>query len=165
MAAETSADPVREAVVFRLGGQSYALPIEAVQEIQQIVAMTDVPETAQGVIGMVNLRGDIVPAVDLRRVLGMETREFGLQTPMIISRLGGSLVALVVDEVEDVAVLPEGCVQDAGDFLELADRLIGLCRLDTDLIFLLDPDRLLARDARTPEEPAPRKRRTRKKAE
>ncbi len=154
----------REAVVFLLGGQRYALPIDAVQEIQQIVAMTDVPESAQGVIGMVNLRGDVIPAVDLRRLLKMEAHAFDLQTPMVIARLSGSLVALVVDEVEDVAALPEGCIQGAGEFLELADRLIGVCRLETELVFLLDPEALLVRGGADRGRAQP-ERRSRKKAQ
>jgi chemotaxis signal transduction protein len=149
----------REAVVFMLAGQRYALPIGAVQEIQQICAMSEVPETSPGIIGMINLRGLVIPAVDLRRALGMEALAFALQTPMVIARIGGDLVALVVDEVEDVAALPEGCIQPPGDFLDLADRLIGVCRLDNELVFLLDPARLLARNT------AKAKRRTRKKSE
>lgn len=153
---------VREAVVFLLAGQRYALPISAVQEIQQIVAMNDVPETVPGVIGMINLRGAVIPVVDLRRALGLEAGAIVQQTPMVISRVGGSLVALVVDEVEDVALLPEGCFQHADEMLELADRLLGLCRLEGGLVFLLDPDRLLKWKSKTAA--APRKR-TRKKAE
>lgn len=148
---------VREAVVFMLGGQRYALPIEAVQEIQQIVAMNEVPETMPGIVGMINLRGEVIPAVDLRRALGMEAREYALQTPMVIARLGSSLVALVVDEVEDVRILPAGSVQAPGEYLDIAERLIGVCRVESELIFLLDPERLLERRAG--------KRRTRKKAE
>lgn len=152
---------VREAVVFVLAGQRYALPITAVQEIQQIVAMNEVPETVRGVVGMINLRGDVIPAIDLRRALGIETAPYQAQTPMVIARVRDSLVALIVDEVEDVSMLPDGCLQHADAMLELADRLIGLCRLDSGLVFLLDPDRLLP-DAKA--KAAPRKR-TRKKAE
>lgn len=152
-------EEIREVVVFRLGGQRYALPIEAVQEIQQIVAMSEVPESQPGVIGMINLRGDVIPALDLRRSLGMETQEFSLQTPMVIARVSGGLVSLVVDEVEDVAALPIDCLQEPGEYLELAERLIAVCRVDSDLIFLLDPDRLFVRT-----KPA-RKRATRRKAE
>jgi chemotaxis signal transduction protein len=147
----------REAVVFLLGNQRYALPIGAVQEIQQLVAMSEVPETLPGIVGMINLRGVVIPAVDLRRALGMEARSFTLQTPMVVARISGELVALIVDEVEDVALLPEGCMQEPGDFLELADRLIGVCRVDNELIFLLDPERLLPK--------ARSKRRARKKSE
>lgn len=154
---------IHEAVVFVLAGQRYALPIDAVQEIQQIVAMNEVPETLPGVIGMVNLRGEVIPAVDLRRALALEAAPIGVQTPMIIARVTGSLVALVVDEVEDVVPLPPGALQDAGDILPLSDRLIGLCRLDSGLVYLLDPDRLLGGKPEKPKA-APRKR-TRKKAE
>jgi purine-binding chemotaxis protein CheW len=134
-----------EVVVFLLGDQRYALPIEAVQEIQQIVAMNEMPDSTPGVVGMINLRGAVIPAVDVRLLLGMEPRGYGLQTPMVIAKVSGGLVALLVDEVEDVATLPEGCLQPPDGIYEMADRLIGVCRLDAGLIFLLDPDRLIVR--------------------
>jgi chemotaxis signal transduction protein len=94
---------------------------------------------------MINLRGAVIPAVDVRLLLGMEPRGYGLQTPMVIAKVSGGLVALLVDEVEDVATLPEGCLQPPDGIYEMADRLIGVCRLDAGLIFLLDPDRLVVR--------------------
>jgi purine-binding chemotaxis protein CheW len=138
---------VGEAVVFMLAGQRYALPIGAVQEIQQIVSMTDVPDSTPGVVGMVNLRGGVIPAVDMRRLLRMEPRAYDLQTPMIIARVGGGLVALLVDEVEDVVALPSSCLQVPDGIYELADRLLAVCRFEAELIFLLDPEKLVTRRA------------------
>jgi purine-binding chemotaxis protein CheW len=162
MATGGAVPQVREMVVFRLGNQRYALPIEAVQEIQQLVAMSDVPESVQGVIGMVNLRGEVIPAVDLRLMLGMKAEPYELQTPMVIARLSGSLVALVVDEVDDVLQIPAGGLQEPDELLELAERLLGVCQLEGGLVFLLDPDRLVVK---APQPKAPAKRRSRKKAE
>jgi len=165
-AATAAAPDVREIVVFVLAGQRYALPIEAVQEIQQIVAMSAVPGVTPGLVGMLNLRGEIVPVVDARLLLGMETAEYTLETPMVIAHAGSSLVALLVDEVEDVVTPPPGCMQAPGEVYELADRLLGVCRLEEGFVFLLDPARLIQTAVRTePAEPAPSKRkRSRKKA-
>jgi len=60
---------------------------------------------------MVNLRGHVIPAVDLRQIVGMPTQDYTLETPMIICRVRGQLIALVVDQVEDVIELPAGCLQ------------------------------------------------------
>lgn len=138
-------EDINEAVVFVLAGQRYALPIQAVQEIQQIVAMNDVPDSTPGVVGMVNLRGMVIPAVDVRRLLRMESRGYELQTPMIITRLSGGLVALIVDEVEDVVSLPRHSLQAPDGVYEMAERLLAVCRLENELVFLLDPDRLITR--------------------
>jgi purine-binding chemotaxis protein CheW len=104
---------VDEVVAFFLGGQRYALPIERVQEIQQIVALSEVPEIDEAVVGMVNLRGEVIPVVDGRRLIGLPVEPYTLETPMVICHYEGKLVALVVDEVQDVLGLPAGCLQDA----------------------------------------------------
>jgi len=130
-------------VAFFLGGQRYALPIERVQEIQQIVAFSEVPESRQSVVGMVNLRGEVIPAVDVRRLVGLPQQDYCLETPMIICRHGGQLVALLVDEVQDVLGLPVGCVQEAPALNALSSKMIGVARLDDGLAYLLDLDKLL----------------------
>lgn len=134
---------VERAVAFYLGGQRYAIPLDRINEIQQIVAFSEVPAGGQGVVGMINLRGSVIPAIDLRRVVGLEPREYTLETPMIITRAGTHTVALIVDAVEDVLELPEGCLQGAPPMHALSSKMIGVCRMPDGLIYLLDIDRLL----------------------
>lgn len=137
--------PVGLAVAFRLDGQRYALPIERVQEIQQIVAFSEVPsDDGAAVVGMVDLRGLVIPAVDVRALVGLPAIDYSLETPMVIARLGdGSLAALVVDEVLDVIELPEECLQEAPALHTMADRLAGVARLDDGLAYVVDLDRLV----------------------
>jgi purine-binding chemotaxis protein CheW len=135
---------VERAVVFVLGSQRYGIPIDSVNEIQQIVAFADVPADGLGVVGMVNLRGEVVPAIDVRVLVGMETRPYTLETPMIITRVGAHVVALIVDRVEDVVELPEGCLQAASPMHALSSKMLGVARLGDGLVYLLDVDRLLA---------------------
>jgi purine-binding chemotaxis protein CheW len=130
-------------VVFDLEEQRYALPIEQVQEIQQLVEPTRVPDTSSALLGMVNLRGTVVPALDLRGLLGLERRAYDLQTPMVICRVGERLAAIVVDEVEDVIDVPSDCMQTPSKIYDLADKMVGVCRLESGLIFVLDVERLL----------------------
>lgn len=136
-------DFFEQVVVFYMGGQRYAVPIERVQEIQQIVAFSEVPSGGSGVVGMVNLRGHVIPAVDLRQLVGMPREEYSLETPMIICRLGGQLVALVVDEVQDVIELPPGCLQAAPPMHALSSKMIGVARLSDGLVYVLDLDLVL----------------------
>jgi purine-binding chemotaxis protein CheW len=130
-------------VVYFVDGQRYALPIEVVQEIQQIVALSEIPDDSGSVVGVINLRGEVVPAMDIRRILGLSTSEYGLQTPMIFTRTPRGLVAMIVDEVEDVVEVPEGCMQQASAGYDLADKLLGVCRLDERMIFVFDIERLV----------------------
>jgi len=142
-AAAETCDMIERVVAFFLGGQRYALPIERVREIQQIVAFSEVPSGGQGVVGMVNLRGQVIPAVDMRRLVGLEVREYNLETPMIIAEVGDESVAVLVDEVQDVFELPPDCLQDAPALHQLSSKMIGVARLADGLVYVLDIDKLL----------------------
>lgn len=132
-------------VVFHLQGTRYALPLECVQEIQQIVAFSEVPGGSNGLLGLLNLRGEVIPAVDLREALGMEVTQRTLETPMVIARVDdSSLVALVVDGVEDVLDLPADCLQEPPAMHTLSAKLLGVCHLEDGLVFLFDIEALLA---------------------
>lgn len=137
---------IERAVAFYLGGQRYALPLERVNEIQQIVAFSETLDSNSSVVGMVNLRGRVIPAVDLRRLVGLEPQEYTLETPMIITETHGQTVALIVDEVQDVLELPEDCLQDAPPLHALSSKMIGVCRMPDGLMNLLDIDLLLSVD-------------------
>jgi chemotaxis signal transduction protein len=155
IAAEETVDQTKEAagpaeivraVAFFLGGQRYALPLERVHEIQQIVAFSETTDDLSSVVGMVNLRGSVIPAIDMRVLVGLERLPYTLETPMIITDTDGQLVALIVDEVQDVLELPEGCMQDAPALHALSSKMIGVCRMPDGLMNLLDIDLLLSAD-------------------
>ena len=133
-------------VAFYLSGQRYGFSIDRVREIQQIVAFSSVPAEDRGVVGMVNLRGRVIPAVDVRRLVGLEAREYTLETPMVICEAGGGLVAMLVDEVQDVFELPQGCLQDVPALHQLASKMIGVARLEDGLVYVLDLDRIVSPD-------------------
>lgn len=140
---DAAAVVVDQMIAFHLAGQRYGLPIDSVQEIQQIVSFSQ-QNGSGAVVGMVNLRGEVIPAIDMRALLGLEHLDYNVNTPMIICRSAQGLVALVVDEVEDVITLPVDCVAVPPKLHNLADRMIGVCRLGTDLVYLLDVERLVA---------------------
>jgi len=134
---------VERVVAFFLGGQRYALPIERVREIQQIVAFSEMPSAGSGVVGMVNLRGNVVPAVDMRLLVGLEPVEYTLETPMIITDVRNEKLALLVDEVQDVFELAPGCLQESPALHSLSASMIGVARMDDGLIYVLDVDELV----------------------
>lgn len=141
---EVSVLELDRAVAFHLAGQRYAMPIERVQEIQQIVEFSEVPQSGGAVVGMVNLRGAVIPAVDLRRLLGLPDQEYDLETPMIICRVRGHILAVVVDGVEDVLILPPGCVQAAPPMHQFSDRMLGVAMLEDGLLYLLDLEKVFS---------------------
>jgi purine-binding chemotaxis protein CheW len=140
---DSGCDWIERVVAFYLADQRYALPIERVQEIQHIVAFSEVPSGGAAVVGMVNLRGSVIPAVDLRALVGLPEAQYCLETPMIICQARGDLVALLVDGVEDVIELPSGCLQEPPAMHALASKMLGVARLESGLVYILDLDPLL----------------------
>lgn len=134
---------VDRVVVFSLDGQRYALPIENVQEIQQVVEFTPVPDAHPALLGMVDVRGVVTPAVDMGVLLGLGPRRIALDTPMLLFLSSGRLVAAVVDEVDDVFEVAPTSMQAPSDLYSLKDRMIGVCKIGDDLVIVLDPDRLV----------------------
>lgn len=118
-----------------VGGEQYALPVERVQEVVEVGQLTPVPGTPEGVIGLRNLGGDIVPAVDLARILGVE-RERAPGRLVVVERTAGR-TALAVDAVIDVGQLPGELAEHDSPYL-LASTVI-----DGTMVGLLDLDVVL----------------------
>ncbi|HET6352399.1 MAG TPA: chemotaxis protein CheW [Coriobacteriia bacterium] len=131
-------------VVFYVGDQRYSLPIEQVAEIQQVVEFSPAPSDARGLLGMLDLRGQVIPAIDGRELLSEKVTPLNIQMPMIVCRTKGGSIALVVDAVHDVLRVPEGCMQDAPQLHAHSASMIGVARFGVELIYVLDADRILA---------------------
>jgi purine-binding chemotaxis protein CheW len=130
-------------ITFWAGTQRYALPIDRVREIQQIVAFAEVPDETGLVLGMVDVRGEIVPVVDIRTLIGLPREPYTLDTPMIVMLGAGGPVALIVDAVDTVVDLPAEGAGPAPVMHSLASRILGVHHLDDGLVFVLDADALL----------------------
>jgi purine-binding chemotaxis protein CheW len=135
--------PLSTAVTFRAGQQRYALPIERVREIQKIVAFAEVPDDNGMVTGMVDIRGEIVPVVDVRSLLGLPNAPYTLDTPMVVVSSGFGPVALVVDAVDAVIAISSDEAAAVPEMHSLASRTLGVHRADDELVLLLDIDALL----------------------
>lgn len=129
-------------VTFRVARQVYALPLAAVLQVVRLPALTIIPEAPPELCGLLNLRGDFVPVLDARTVLG-EPPAVALESQIIVLRAAGeSSFGLLVDEVDSVRHCP------AGSFAPLAqgsDLLIGMLRERDHAAMMLDPVALAAR--------------------
>lgn len=135
--------PTDRVLVFRVADQHYALPIDRVQEVQRICAFA-ADGFGGSVVGMVDLRGSVIAAIDLHALLGLGPGELTLDTQMVIFAGDGDLVALLVDKVEDVVVLPEGPLRSAPKRHALAAKTLGVMGSGDELVLLLDMASLLA---------------------
>lgn len=131
-------------LTFRLEGGEYALDIRDVIEVLSMVALAPMPQAQPWLAGMLNLRGRVMPVLDLRRRLDLAPRPYGLDTPIIVVRQADRPVGLIVDEAVEVLTLPDQALTGP-DALAGADHPVSaVARLDDRLIMLLDLDRICA---------------------
>ena len=147
MAVETKAQIVEEqVVVFSLAGELYGLDISRVQGIIKMPEVTRVPRAAEFVEGVINLRGEIVPIIDLRKRFGLGQQEDSVDTRIINVEMGDHLVGLIVDAVEEVLNIPSDVIEPPPDLVTTVDSayLRGIAKLEDRLVILLDLDRVLS---------------------
>ena len=136
----------REVLSFRLGAEEYGIDILTVQEIRSHEAPTRIAHAPGFLKGVMNLRGVIVPVVDMRVKFRLERADYGPTTVMIVLNVGGRVVGMVVDSVSDVIRLADAQVRAVPDVGCPIERrfLTGIGTLDDRMLILLDIERLMA---------------------
>jgi purine-binding chemotaxis protein CheW len=134
---------------FQLSKEEYGIAILKVREIIGMVDITSLPRTPDFILGVVNLRGRIIPVVDLRRKFGMEPTAFTNETCIIVVDCGGDgesafRVGCIVDSVSEVMTIsaehfegPPRCANSSGDYID------GLAKLKDRVLILLDIDKVI----------------------
>jgi purine-binding chemotaxis protein CheW len=146
-AAEAKADAAHAAqfVGFRLADQGYAFPIGRIQEIVIPSATARVPEVPAYVEGVANLRGTIIPIINLRLLFGLEPRIADGETRTVVVNLGPRTIGCTVDAVTRVMRIAADHIQPPPDAVVQASRpfIQGFARVGEDLLIVLDVDNLL----------------------
>jgi purine-binding chemotaxis protein CheW len=137
-----------EVVTFRLGDEEYGIDIQKVQELRGYDAVTRIANAPEYIKGVVNLRGIIVPIIDMRVKFNLGTPSYDQFTVVIVLNIRGRVVGMVVDSVSDVITLTADQIKPApemGSVLD-TDYLIGLGTLDERMLILVDIGRLMSSD-------------------
>jgi len=129
-----------QVVSFRLGPEEYGVDIAQVQEINRMVAVTNVPRAPVFMEGVINLRGQLIPIIDLRTRFGMPRAEHTKNTRIVVTEIGTKRVGMVVDSVSEVLRLPLDAIEPAPDMITGLDTeyIRGVGKIDDRLIILLD---------------------------
>jgi len=135
----------REYLTFRLGQEEYGIDILKVQEIRGYEDPTRIANAPSFLKGVVNLRGTIVPIVDLRMRFGCDSAEYNSFTVTIVLHLGQRTIGVVVDSVSDVMNIPSDAVRPAPEMTSAVDAvyLRGLAQLGERMVILLDIESML----------------------
>ncbi len=133
-------------LTFFLEHEEYGLEILKVQEIIGMMDITPVPRTPEYICGVINLRGKVIPIVDLRRKFGMPSADRTAETCVIVVEANRLQTGIVVDQVSEVLDIPEGNIEDAPAFGSdvRTDYILGIGKSEGRVKLLLDIDRALA---------------------
>ncbi len=142
-------------VTFKINEERYGLPIEIIVEISMVLATTFVPRTADFVLGVGNVRGQILPVIDLARRLKLKRKSIPPKPRVLIVRHNGEPHAIVVDEVEHVVSLPPEAMEETpggigsarADFVAALGRHEGQLTIILDLNQVLDPSAFVLRSS------------------
>ena len=136
-------------LTFELGGEVYGLEILKVQEIIGIMTVTRVPRTPDFVRGVINLRGKVIPVVDLRIKFGLEAKDDTEKTCIIVVQVKQKdsevTMGIIVDEVSEVLDIAAAQIEAAPEFGAdiQANFILGMGKVDKKVVMLLDVDRVL----------------------
>ncbi len=130
-------------LIFQIAGHECAIPCEQVQEVISIAATVQSPGQPSTIEGFLNLRGEAIPVVMLRRLFALPEIEPGIHTPVIIARLGDTLTGLLVDRVNEVAMIDAEEIKPLAENHSLNQCADAYVTFDGRRVVLLDCDRLL----------------------
>lgn len=144
-ARQTEPDPVSQWVTFQLDAEVYGIRVMQVQEVVRVPDIAPVPGAPEYVLGIINLRGNVVTVIDTRRRFSLAPREHDDATRIVIVEAKGHVVGLLVDNVAEVVELRASQIETAPNVgNEKTSRFIeGVHSRDNELLILVDVDRLL----------------------
>lgn len=130
---------------FKVGPEMYALDIMRIKEIIRPQRLTPVPKAPAFIEGVINLRGAVIPVVDLRKRFDQPVRSDNRSERVLICTLAGKVVGLIADEVTEVRRYTRQDVQPAPQFLKGkgSEYFLGVCRKDDELVMLIDLEKIL----------------------
>ncbi|HLS06500.1 MAG TPA: chemotaxis protein CheW [Bacillota bacterium] len=135
----------QKVIVFQLADEEYALSVNQVGSIERMLTITRVPQVADFVKGVINLRGVVTPVIDLRNRFNLPESEYTDATRIIVTYIDEKEVGLIVDAANDVIDIPEEAIEPAPSVVGSIDvnYISGVAKLEDRLLILLDLAKVL----------------------
>lgn len=135
----------RQLVVFDLASEAYGVNIGTAREIIRMQQITHVPEAQQYVDGVINLRGRVIPVIDLRKRFGLAVSEQTENSRIVVVDSAGEDIGVIVDAVTEVLRVPAGAIESASSLITTEDSyyMDGIAKIGNRLLILLDLERVL----------------------
>lgn len=145
------ASPMQRWVTFKLENEKYGVQVMQVQEVLRVTEIAPVPGAPHYVVGIINLRGNVVTVVDTRKLFGLMPRDMDDATRIVIIEASGQVFGILVDSVAEVVDLPMDDIEAAPNVgnEETAKFIQGVASHDGELLIVLDLNKLLSEDELT----------------
>ncbi|MGQ9818654.1 MAG: chemotaxis protein CheW [Candidatus Kapaibacteriales bacterium] len=128
-------------VTFELAGEHFGIDILNVQEISQMTKITRVPNAPHYIVGVINLRGKVIPVVDLRRKLDLEPAVYTSLSRIIVINIENKVIGIIVDKMNEVLLIDKNAIEQhptTTDSKIGENFILGVVNLETKLVILLD---------------------------
>lgn len=131
-------------VIFKLNNEEYAVEVASVEAIIKLQAITKVPHAPDFVMGVTNLRGNIVPVIDLKTRLNLPKSQAGDDTRIVVALLQESKVGMIVDAVSQVTEIDDALIEPAPQYSTSIDTsfIRGVVKIEQELVIMLDLERV-----------------------
>lgn len=135
-------------VSFKIGTEEYGVDILKVQEINRMVDITRVPQAPHYVEGVINLRGKVIPIVDLRKRFDLDLKEYDKNTRIVVVDISGHILGMIVDSVSEVLRLQADTIEPPPEIATGIDSeyIKGVAKLDDRLLIFLDLSKVIDAD-------------------
>ena len=145
---KSSDDPVLQWVTFRLDGETYGINVMQVQEVLRYTEIAPVPGAPSYVLGIINLRGNVVTVIDTRQRFGLHSGEISDNTRIVIIEADKQVVGIMVDSVAEVVYLRQSEIETAPNVgnEESAKFIQGVCNKNNELLILVELDKMMSEE-------------------
>lgn len=140
---------INKILIFTLDELNYALPLPAVVKVIHAMETLRLPKSPEIISGIINVQGQIIPVVDIRKRFGLSDRETDPDDRMIIADTGKRKIAMFVDTVTDIKDLSPRQFSDSGKTLPFAGYIKGVAKVENELILIYDLEQFLSLDEET----------------
>jgi purine-binding chemotaxis protein CheW len=132
-------------VSFNIGSEEFGVDILKVQEINRMVEITRVPQAPHFVEGVINLRGKVIPIVDLRKRFNLEVKEYDRNTRIVVVDISGNIMGMIVDSVSEVLRLPSNTLEPPPEIVASinSEYIKGVAKLEDRLLIFLDLSKVI----------------------
>jgi purine-binding chemotaxis protein CheW len=146
LVAKKEQEELLQLVSFKIGEEEFGVDILIVQEINRMLQITKVPNTPDFIEGIINLRGRIIPVIDLRIKLGMARRDHGKNTRIVVVEIKEKTIGFIVDEVNEVLRIPKNITEAPPELVGgiNSEFITSIGKLDDRLLILLDLEKILS---------------------